>query len=206
MSREPSAAAIDGTSNSMPLRALALGLVMSLAGVGCGDAKDGAVTSGATKGGELQSAPAPAPTPAPAPAQVQPEPPAPAAMPTTTQTPAATPPAQPASAEPVPATPPAAPVAATAPAKDQVKMSKEFWPSGGIKYTYEMRRSSNGKWARNGIGRAHYEHGQLEREGVYRNNVRIGIWKYYDVDGKHIRTEDRGTDGDGGKSGDPPLP
>jgi len=85
-------------------------------------------------------------------------------------------------------------------------MSKEFWPSGGVKYTFEMRRSSNGKWARNGIGRAYYEHGQLEREGVYKNNVRIGIWKYYDVDGKHIRTEDRGTDGNGGNSGDPPLP
>lgn len=201
MSREPSTAAIDGTSSSMPLRALALCLVMSLAGVGCGDAKGGAVTSSATKGGELQSAPAPAPTPTPT--QVQPEPPAPAATTTTAQTPAATPPA---SAEPVPATPPAAPAAATAPAKDKVKMSKEFWPSGGIKYTYEMRRSSNGKWARNGIGRAYYEHGQLEREGVYKNNVRIGIWKYYDVDGKHIRTEDRGTDGDGGTSGDPPLP
>ena len=193
MSRATSASAIEPPFSSTPLRSLTLGLVSltlglmtALLGVGCGDAKDGAASNGPVRGDEARNVDAAAPTPTPAPDMAQ------------TPAPAAVPPAPPA--------PPAPAAPSTPPAKDQVKMSKEFWPSGGIKYTYEMRRSSNGKWARNGIGRAYYEHGQLEREGSYKNNVRIGIWKYYDVDGKHIRTEDRGTDGDGGSSGDPPLP
>jgi hypothetical protein len=122
-------------------------------------------------------------------------PPAPAAAPSPAeQAPAAS------SAPQVPAT------AAEAPKKDQVKMSKEYWPNGQLKYSYEMRRSANGKWARNGIGRAYFDDGKLEREGVYKNNVRIGIWHYYDGTGKLIRTEDRGADGSGGSTGEPPLP
>ena len=76
--------------------------------------------------------------------------------------------------------------------KDEVKISKENWPNGKLKYFYELRRSPDGKWARNGVGRAYYDHGVLEREGTYKNNVRVGEWKYYDQDGKLLRTEDRG--------------
>ncbi len=87
----------------------------------------------------------------------------------------------------------AAPAAAsTAPKADDVKIAKENWPNGKLKYFYELRRSPDGKWARNGVGRAYYDHGVLEREGTYKNNVRVGEWKYYDQDGKLLRTEDRG--------------
>lgn len=85
-------------------------------------------------------------------------------------------------------------------------MSKENWPSGKVKFTYEMRKSANGKWARNGIGRAYYESGGLEREGMYKNNVRVGRWTYYTPDGKVSHHEDRGADGKGGTTGEPPLP
>lgn len=91
-------------------------------------------------------------------------------------------------------------------AKDEVKLSKENWPNGTVKYSYEMRKSSNGKWARNGIGRAYYASGELEREGMYKNNVRVGRWTYYLIDGKVDRIEDRGADGKGGTTGEPPLP
>ena len=96
---------------------------------------------------------------------------------------------------------------AKAPAKDSVKISKEFWETTGkLKFTYEMRKSANGKWARNGIGRAYYDTGAVEREGTYKNNVRVGHWTYYDADGKVLRTEERGADGKGGTTGEPPLP
>ena len=87
-------------------------------------------------------------------------------------------------------TPSAAPAAA--PPKDEVKISKENWPNGKLKYFHELRRGPDGKWARNGVGRAYYDHGVLEREGTYKNNVRVGEWKYYDAEGKLLRTEERG--------------
>ena len=107
------------------------------------------------------------------------------------------------SAAPAPAPSAAAPAEA---AKDEVKLSKENWPNGKPKYTYEMRKSANGKWARNGIGRAYYEEGPLEREGMYKNNVRVGKWTYYKFDGTVSHIEDRGADGKGGATGEPPLP
>ncbi len=85
-----------------------------------------------------------------------------------------------------------------APAKDEVKISKELWPNGKLKYSYEMRRGADGKWGRNGIGRAYYDTGELEREGPYRDGVRVGQWKYYKPDGTVDRVEDRGQDGQGG--------
>lgn len=98
--------------------------------------------------------------------------------------------------------------AATAPAgeakksevkKDEVKMSKELWPNGKLKYTYEMRRGASGKWDRNGIGRAYYDTGELEREGTYKDGVRVGQWKYFKPDGTVDRIEERGADGKGGQ-------
>jgi hypothetical protein len=79
--------------------------------------------------------------------------------------------------------------------KDEVKPSKEYWPNGKLKYFYEMRRNPDGKWARNGMSRAYYDTGELEREGMYKNNTRVGQWKYYDPQGKVIRVEERGPDG-----------
>jgi antitoxin component YwqK of YwqJK toxin-antitoxin module len=55
-----------------------------------------------------------------------------------------------------------------------------------------MRRNPDGKWARNGVGRAYYDHGVLQREGVYRNDMRVGDWKYYKPDGTLDYAEDRG--------------
>jgi MORN repeat variant len=95
-----------------------------------------------------------------------------------------------------PAATPSAPAAAAP--KDEVKISKELWPNGKLKYSYEMRRGADGKWGRNGIGRAYYDTGTLEREGPYRDGVRVGQWKYYKPDGTLDRTEDRGMDGQGG--------
>ena len=100
-----------------------------------------------------------------------------------------------------PSTPVAADSAAastTSAPKDEVKISKELWPNGKLKYSYEMRRGADGKWGRNGIGRAYYDTGTLEREGPYRDGVRVGQWKYYKPDGTLDRTEDRGMDGQGG--------
>jgi len=82
------------------------------------------------------------------------------------------------------------------PKKDDVKVAKENWPNGKLKFYNELRRNPDGKWARNGIGRAYYDHGVLEREGMYRNDVRVGEWKYFDQDGKLLRVEQRG-DGTG---------
>lgn len=104
--------------------------------------------------------------------------------------PAPTAPAGPAAAD------TAAASAASAP-KDEVKISKELWPNGKLKYSYEMRRGADGKWGRNGIGRAYYDTGTLEREGPYRDGVRVGQWKYYKPDGSLDRIEDRGMDGQG---------
>ncbi|MEY5060497.1 MAG: hypothetical protein RIS45_418 [Planctomycetota bacterium] len=88
--------------------------------------------------------------------------------------------------------------AAPATPKDEVKISKELWPNGKLKYSYEMRRGADGKWGRNGIGRAYYDTGTLEREGPYRDGVRVGQWKYYKPDGSLDRVEERGVDGQGG--------
>lgn len=152
-------------------------------------------------GGDKAAAPAPA---AAAPTAAAPA--APTEAPAAESTPAvATPPAPATAAEPAPPAPSEPATAAEAP-KDNVKMSKEFWPNGKLKYTYELRKSSNGKWAKNGIGRAYYDSGKLEREGPYKNNVRVGKWTYYAPDGKVLRTEERGADGKGGSSGEPPLP
>jgi len=73
-----------------------------------------------------------------------------------------------------------------------MKVMKEFWPNGKLKYYNEMRRNAAGKWMKNGIGRAYYDHGVLEREGTYKDDVRVGQWKYYDQEGKLNRTEERG--------------
>lgn len=150
---------------------------------------------------------------APAPAAATPAPAAEAAAQAPAATTAAPAAAQPAASAPV-AEAPKDPKAAEAPKdpkvaeapKDNVKMSKEYWPNGKLKYTYELRKSSNGKWAKNGIGRAYYDSGELEREGPYKNNIRVGKWTYFAPDGKVLRTEERGTDGKGGNAGDPPLP
>ena len=106
---------------------------------------------------------------------------------------------------PAPAPAPAA-AGSTAPApkdpaapKDDVKLSKELWPNGKLKYSYELRRGADGKWGRNGIGRAYYDTGELEREGMYKDGVRVGEWKYFDPSGKVLRVEQRGTDGQGGQ-------
>ena len=102
-------------------------------------------------------------------------------------------PAQPATERAAAPAAPAAPADAAAEQADpNLRVSKELWPNGNLKYTYEMRKGANGKWARNGVGRAYYESGPLEREGVYRDNVRVGKWTYYAPDGKVLRVEDRG--------------
>jgi hypothetical protein len=101
------------------------------------------------------------------------------------------PPAPTASSDPAPAAP-AKPAAPAAP-KDDVKISKEYWTeSGKLKYFYELRKDANGKWKRNGIGRAYFSSGELEREGTYRDGVRVGTWTYFKPDGTVDRVEDRG--------------
>lgn len=94
---------------------------------------------------------------------------------------------------PVPSdTKPVEPSPADAKPADGMKVMKEFWPNGKLKYYNEMRRNAAGKWMKNGIGRAYYDHGVLEREGTYKDDVRVGQWKYYDQEGKLNRTEERG--------------
>lgn len=82
---------------------------------------------------------------------------------------------------------------AAAASKDEVKIMKEYWEgTKNLKFWNEMRRDANGRWDRNGIGRAYYAGGKLEREGLYRNGKRVGVWTYYDVNGTVLRTENRG--------------
>ncbi len=107
----------------------------------------------------------------------------PSSAPTPTPTPAPTPTAP---------TVPAVPAAPEGVKNDEVKISKELWPNGKLKYKYEMRRNLEGKWARNGPSSAYFDHGVLEREGPYQNNIRVGEWKYYDDKGTLLRTEQRG--------------
>lgn len=98
----------------------------------------------------------------------------------------------------------AAPTAATPPAQaspapaDEVKIMKENWPNGQPKFWNELRRTAAGKWDKNGLGRAYYETGALEREGMYKDGVRVGTWKYFNPDGSLLRTEERG-DGSAGQ-------
>ena len=81
--------------------------------------------------------------------------------------------------------------------KDDVKYSKEYWTeTGKLKYFYELRKDANGKWKRNGIGRAYFSSGEMEREGTYRDGVRVGTWTYFKPDGTVDRVEERGA-GDG---------
>lgn len=84
-----------------------------------------------------------------------------------------------------------APAAAAKPA-DEMKIMKENWPNGKPKYWNEMRRNAAGKWDKNGLGRAYYDSGVLEREGMYKDGVRVGTWKYFNPDGSLLRTEERG--------------
>ncbi len=77
--------------------------------------------------------------------------------------------------------------------KDEVKMMKEYWDGTKIpKFVYEMRRGADGKWDRNGRAQAYYSSGKLEREGRYKDGKRVGLWTYYDPEGKVLRTEQRG--------------
>lgn len=75
---------------------------------------------------------------------------------------------------------------------------KEYWETGKLKYWNEMRKDAAGKWQKTGIGRAYYSDGILEREGLYKEGTRVGIWKYYGDDGTLSRTEDRGEGKPGG--------
>ncbi len=108
--------------------------------------------------------------------------------------------------EPTSATPPVTPAlpavpavattatdsAAPSPPKDEVKIMKEFWDTKNLKFYNEMRRGADGKWDRNGLGRAFFSSGRLEREGQYKNGKRVGIWIYYDPEGNETRRENRG--------------
>ena len=92
--------------------------------------------------------------------------------------------------------PAAVPTATTtttaAPPKDDVKIMKEFWETGKIKFYNEMRKGADGKWDRNGLGRAYFSSGLLEREGQYKNGKRIGVWIYFNPEGGETRRENRG--------------
>ena len=68
----------------------------------------------------------------------------------------------------------------------------EYWEgTDRIKFRYELRKGADGRYARNGFSRAFYLGGGVEREGTYRNDERVGVWKYYDPEGRLLRTEDR---------------
>ncbi len=110
-----------------------------------------------------------------------------------------TPVAPPNQTTPQAATSPTEPVAvAPAVPTEEVKLMKEFWDTGKLKYWNEMRKDSAGKWQKTGLGRAYYSDGILEREGMYKDGTRVGIWKYYDDAGNLARTEDRGEGKPGG--------
>lgn len=89
---------------------------------------------------------------------------------------------------------PAVSPAATTDAKpaDDVRIMTEYWEgTNQVKFRYEMRKDANGRYARNGFSQAFYMGGKVEREGHYRDNERVGVWKYFDTEGTLLRTEDR---------------
>ena len=112
------------------------------------------------------------------------------------------PPAAPIAPTPIaPVTPVApTPIASAEPAKPaDVKEMKEYWEGTKfLKYYNEMRKDEQGKWQKTGLGRAYYSDGVLEREGMYKNGTRVGIWKYFGDKGELSRTEDRGSGLPGG--------
>jgi antitoxin component YwqK of YwqJK toxin-antitoxin module len=71
---------------------------------------------------------------------------------------------------------------------------KEYWQgTRALKFTYELRRSANGKWERNGLSRAYYQNGRIEREGHYKDGKRVGKWTYYDEAG-NVRAPEGGAE------------
>jgi len=88
---------------------------------------------------------------------------------------------------------PPPPAAATdAKPADDVRIMTEYWEgTNQVKFRYEMRKDANGNYARNGFSQAFFMSGVVEREGDYRDNQRVGVWKYFDTQGKLLRTEDR---------------
>ena len=70
--------------------------------------------------------------------------------------------------------------------------SREYWDNTDVlKFEYEMRYDVDGRLKRNGWSRAYFSSGQLEREGSYTNDERVGIWNFYDREGNPSRKEDR---------------
>ena len=70
--------------------------------------------------------------------------------------------------------------------------SREYWDTTNVlKFEYEMRYDVDGRLKRNGWSRAYFSSGQLEREGSYTNDERVGIWNFYDREGNPSRKEDR---------------
>jgi hypothetical protein len=103
--------------------------------------------------------------------------------------------AQTPTAKPPPASAPAS-APATQPGK-KMKWSREYWPEdqgGKLKFEYEMRPNSEGKYMRNGMSRAFYANGQIEREGRYKDNQRVGKWTFYKIDGTKAKDSDYGGD------------
>ena len=77
---------------------------------------------------------------------------------------------------------------------DQVRVMQSYWEgTEQVDFWYEMRPNEDGMYARNGKARAYYKHGQLQREGQYRNNKRVGVWTFYKPDGSFDRTNDYGS-------------
>jgi hypothetical protein len=86
----------------------------------------------------------------------------------------------------------ASPAATPDAPKEEVKIMVEKWENGKTKFWNEMRRDANGKWQKNGLGRAYYASGVLEREGMYKDGKRVGKWQFYDAEGKPSMVDERG--------------
>jgi hypothetical protein len=91
-----------------------------------------------------------------------------------------------------PASPAATPQGTQEAPKEEVKIMVEKWENGKTKFWNEMRRDANGKWQKNGLGRAYYASGVLEREGMYKDGKRVGRWQFYDAEGKPSMVDERG--------------
>lgn len=55
-----------------------------------------------------------------------------------------------------------------------------------------MQRGKDGKFHKNGWFRTYFGDGKLEREGTYRDDVRVGVWHIYNQDGSIAQTVDFG--------------
>lgn len=72
----------------------------------------------------------------------------------------------------------------------------EYWPDGTKKVTGQYLADGSNK--KTGLWTKWFNNGQKEEEGVFKNNVEIGVWKYWNYNGDQFDDIDYGNGQVGG--------